>query len=129
MDQRAMIARICMTLAASVVLLGFAGEETSAAQYKIPDDCLGDWDYCDRLWIDDFDRFGGSAFYYLPLPRLHDVIGCAEGRDILARQGFENVRGIICRAPTYTYVARWEGHRFRIRLSARSGRILNISPN
>jgi hypothetical protein len=124
-----MIARICITLAASVVLLSIAVKGASAAQYKIPDDCLGDWHYCDRLWIDNFDRFGGRAFYYLPLPRLHGVIACAEGKDILARQGFHNIRSIECRAPAYTYVARWEGHGFRIRVSAHSGRILNIAPN
>jgi len=121
------IARICtIVIAAFMLLLGVCS--AASAAYKIPDDCLGDWNYCERLWIGGFGRFAGPAFLYLPLPRLHDRIGCAEGRDILARQGFSNVRGIECRAPNYTYAAHWEGHVFNIRLNARSGRILNISP-
>jgi hypothetical protein len=122
------IARICIILVGTAMLLSAGSHQSGAAQYKIPDDCLGDWDYCDSLWIGGFDRFGDKAFMYLPLPRLHDVLACAEGRDILVRQGFEKVRSIECRAPAYTYSARWEGHGFKIRLSARSGRILNISP-
>jgi hypothetical protein len=122
------IARICITLVWAVMLLNAGSHRAAAAQYKIPDDCLGDWDYCDSLWLGGFDRFAGKAFVYRPLPRLHESIGCAEGRDILAQQGFDKVRSIECRAPAYTYSARWEGHGFRIRLSARSGRILNISP-
>ena len=124
------IARFCTTLVTVFIMLFcFGGGEPSAAtQYKVPDDCLGDWNYCSSLWIGNFGRFAGSAFLYRPLPRLHDVIGCAEGRDILTRQGFSSVRSVECRAPTYTYVARWEGHGFNIRLSARSGHILNISP-
>jgi hypothetical protein len=121
------IARICtIVIAAFMLLLGICS--AASAAYKIPDDCLGDWNYCERLWIGGFGRFAGPAFLYLPLPRLHDRIGCAEGRDILMRQGFSNVRSIECRAPAYTYAARWEGHGFNVRLSAHSGRILNISP-
>lgn len=121
------LARICSVVIAAFVLSLSMGSTVSAA-YKIPDDCLGDWNYCDSLWIDGFGRFAGPAFQYLPLPPLHGVIGCAQGRDILMRQGFSNVRSIECRAPSYTYAARWEGHGFDVRLSARSGRILKISP-
>ena len=121
------IARICPIVIVAFMLPLGMGSAASAA-YKIPDDCLGDWNYCERLWIEGFGRFAGPAFHYLPLPRLHDVINCAEGRDILMRQGFSNVRSIECRAPAYTYAARWEGHGFDVRLSARSGRILRISP-
>ena len=121
------IARICTILIAAFMLLLNIGSGASAT-YKIPDDCLGDWNYCKHLWIDGFGRFAGPAFHYLPLPRLHGVIGCAEGMDILTQQGFSSVRSIECRAPDYTYAARWEGHGFSIRLNARSGQILNISP-
>ena len=122
------IVRICTSLITAVLLLLSLDRGASASQYKIPDDCLGDWKYCNSLWIGSFGRFAGPAFLYRPLPRLHGVIGCAEGKDILARQGFSNVRSIECRAPAYTYAARWEGHGFSVRLSARSGRILNIVP-
>jgi hypothetical protein len=122
------IAKICTILLWTVMLFNAGSHQAAAAQYKIPDDCLGDWDYCDSLWLGGFDRFAGQAFIYRPLPRLHGVIGCSEGRDILARQGFERVRSIECRAPAYIYLVRWEGQGFRIRLSARSGRILSISP-
>ena len=121
------IARICTILITAFTLLLSIGSGASAA-YKIPDDCLGDWSYCNHLWVGGFGRFAGPAFLYLPLPRLHGVIGCAEGGDILVRQGFSGVRSIECRAPDYTYAVRWEGHALNIRLNARSGRILNISP-
>jgi hypothetical protein len=112
---------------AAATCLGLAGP-ASSVEYKIPDDCLGDWDHCDRYWIGNFGRFGGDAFIYLPLPPLRGGIGCQAGRDILESQGFDNVRSIECRPPGYTYLARWQGHSLTIRLSARSGRIVSIAP-
>jgi hypothetical protein len=111
---------------AAAVVCGLASG-AAAVEYKIPDDCLGDWNHCDRLWIDNFGRFGRHAFRYVPLPPLRGGIDCQAGRQILEGQGFDRVRSIECRPPRYTYVARWEGHSFTIRLSAQSGRILNIA--
>lgn len=54
-------------------------------------------------------------------------IGCGEGRAIVA-QRFNRVRVIECRGRTYTYLGRRHGEAFRIRLDARSGRIVGRLP-
>ncbi|HEY7765019.1 MAG TPA: hypothetical protein VIB38_08510 [Aestuariivirgaceae bacterium] len=121
------LARLMMgVFLAAAAVLGLA-KFASAVEYKIPDDCLGDWKHCDRLWIDNFGRFGRHAFRYIPLPPVRGGIDCRAGREILEGQGFDDVRSIECRPPRYTYVARWEGHSLIVRLSAQSGRILNIA--
>jgi hypothetical protein len=122
---------------AAFMAIPFAGGVR--ADYRIPDDCLGDWDYCGSLWM-DFDRSGRKAFVTLPFEEADDSIvdstghrqarksrfGCQEGREVLASRGFEHVRTVDCRGHTYTYLGRWDGSNFRIRLSSRSGRILDI---
>jgi hypothetical protein len=113
------------------------------ADYKIPDDCLGDWDYCNSLWVRNLDRFGRHAFDTLPFeedtgflgapaPSLtrksKSRLGCEEGRDVVIARGFARVRSVDCRGRTFTYHGHRNGSMFKIRLSSRTGRILDIGP-
>jgi hypothetical protein len=135
--------RLSSLLVAAVLSLGMAGAATGG--YKIPDDCLGDWEYCDSLWLGNFDRFGRRAFRTHPfhddeewdttsspsaghLGTRKSRLGCRKGRDVVMSRGFRQVRSVDCRGPAYTYVARLGEGRFRIRVSSRSGRILAIDP-
>jgi hypothetical protein len=113
-----------------VALIGSAN-----AGYKIPDDCLGDWEYCNSLWIRHFDRFGPEVFDMPAFEEHNGAIGsregnsrfsCREGGKIIAARGFQNVSIVECWGRTYTYLAHRYGETFRILVSSRSGRISNM---
>jgi len=98
----------------------------------------GDWKYDPshhkrRRHKDDEFRFYFGGFWY-PEPYWQVGIGnpyrigCAEGRSILRDRGFYRVRRLECNGRTYTYVGRRHGDTFRILLSSRSGRIVDVSP-
>jgi hypothetical protein len=108
---------------------------SASAGYKIPDDCLGDWEYCKSLWIRHFDRFGPEVFNTPFFEEHSGAIGgregisrfsCREGREIIAARGFQHVSILKCGGRTYTYLARRNGETFRIFVSPRSGRISNM---
>jgi len=98
----------------------------------------GDWKYDPsrhkrRRHKDDEFRFYFGGFWY-PEPYWQIGIGnpyrigCAEGRSILRDRGFYRVHIIECYGRTYTYTGRRHGDMFRILLSSRSGRIVDVSP-
>jgi hypothetical protein len=98
----------------------------------------GDWKYDPsrhkrRRHKDDEFRFYFGGFWY-PQPYWQVGIGnpyrigCAEGRSILRDRGFYRVRALECNGRTYTYVGRRHGDTFRVLLSSRSGRIVDVSP-
>jgi hypothetical protein len=82
---------------------------------------------------DDRFRFFFGGFWY-PEPYwsyglvVRPRIGCREGREILFDRGFRRVRVVECAGRTYTYIGRRHGDPFRILLSARSGRIVDVDP-
>jgi hypothetical protein len=55
-------------------------------------------------------------------------ISCGEGRAIVRDRGFRRVRTVECRGRTYTYLGRRQGDRFRVFVSSRSGRIVDVDP-
>lgn len=126
----------------AAALLFLAGSAVAGAGYKIHDDCLGDWEYCDSLWRGKLDRFGRDAFITRPFTDEEELIspgpgelrkskmrlGCRKGLILLARSGFRQLRSIDCQGTTYIYVGRKGEGTFKIRLSSRSGRILGIDP-
>jgi hypothetical protein len=87
-----------------------------------------------RRHKDDRFRFYFGGFWY-PEPywlgyglRVPYRIACAEGREIVRDRGFRRVRTIECRGRTYTYLGRRHGDSFRVVVSARSGRIIDVDP-
>jgi hypothetical protein len=75
-------------------------------------------------------EFGG---YWYPQPywlgyglRANYRIGCDVGRDIVSDHGFNRVRTVECKGSTYTYLGRRDRHTFRVLLSSRSGRVVDI---
>lgn len=85
-----------------------------------------------RRHKDDRFRFFFGGFYY-PEPywlgygyRVPYRIACAEGREIVRDRGFRRVRTLECRGRTYTYLGRRYGDAFRILVSARTGRIIDV---
>jgi hypothetical protein len=98
----------------------------------------GDWKYDPsrhkrRRHKDDEYHFYFGGFWY-PEPYWAIGIGnpyrigCAEGRSILRDRGFYRVLTVECYGRTYTYTGRRHGDRFRILLSSRTGRIVDVSP-
>lgn len=55
-----------------------------------------------------------------------DRITCNEGRRVVRRAGFRHVRAIDCRGRTFAYVGKRHGDRFVVRVSSRSGRIVDV---
>jgi len=125
-------------LCAFVLIIG--APTADAAQYKIHDDCLGDWDYCESLWIGEFERFGKDVFDTLPFDEAAELLRysrapagarryyCNRGRALLSGRGFDRLRPVDCDGPTFTYLGRRDGVSFRIRLNPRTGRILGLEP-
>jgi hypothetical protein len=124
----------------TVALVTAAAAAEAVAQYKIHDDCLGDWDYCDSFWIRGHDRFGEGAFETLPfidddeeflsrgmLERARRL-DCRKGHEILSRRGFERLRPVDCHGRTFTYFGTRDGASFKIQLNPSSGRILRLEP-
>jgi hypothetical protein len=64
----------------------------------------------------------GFSYSYGLSPR----IGCREGQAIVRDRGFNRVRTIECSGRTYTYLGRRHGDRFRVYVSSRSGRIVDV---
>jgi hypothetical protein len=98
----------------------------------------GDWQYDPsrhkrRRHKDDVYRFYFGGFWY-PEPYWTVGlgspyrIGCAQGRSILRDSGFYRVHTVECYGRTYTYTGRRHGDMFRILLSSRSGRIVDVNP-
>jgi hypothetical protein len=76
-------------------------------------------------------EFGG---YWYPEPYWSigigpSRIGCSEGRAIVRERGFYRVSTIECQGRTYTYLGRRRGDTFRVVVSSRSGRIVDIDRN
>ena len=85
-----------------------------------------------RRHKDDRFRFSFGGFWY-PQPYwlgyglpVNSRISCGEGRAIVDARGFNRVRTIECRGATYTYLGRRQGDNFRVMLSARTGRIVDV---
>jgi hypothetical protein len=79
-------------------------------------------------------RFEFGGFWY-PAPywmgyglNIAHRIDCGDGRAILRDHGFSRIRPVECRGGTYTYLGDRHGDSFRVLLSARSGRIINVKP-
>jgi hypothetical protein len=53
-------------------------------------------------------------------------ISCREGRHIVRHAGFRRVRAIDCRGRTFAYVGRRHGESHVIRVSRRSGRVVDV---
>jgi hypothetical protein len=77
-------------------------------------------------------RFEFGGFWY-PEPywlgyglRANYRIGCDAGRAIVRDHGFNRVRALECKGSTYTYLGRRDRKTFRVLLSSRSGRVVDI---
>jgi hypothetical protein len=124
----------------TVALATAAAAAEGLAQYKIHDDCLGDWDYCDSFWISRLDRFGEGAFETLSFDDDHEEfisqgmleharrLHCRKGHEILSRRGFDRLRPVDCHGRTFTYLGWRDGASFKIQLNPSSGRILRLEP-
>jgi hypothetical protein len=83
---------------------------------------------------DDFRFFFGGFWYPEPywsgygLVAVPYRVGCAEGRAIVRDRGFNRVRTLECRGRTFTYLGRRHGDTFKVLLSARTGRIVDVDP-
>ena len=53
-------------------------------------------------------------------------IDCGDGRAILRDHGFSTIRPVECRGGIYTYLGHRHGDSFRVLVSAKSGRIVNV---
>ena len=53
-------------------------------------------------------------------------ISCGEGRRIVRHAGFRRVRTLDCRGRTFAYSGWRHGDRYIVRLSRRSGRIVDV---
>jgi hypothetical protein len=87
-----------------------------------------------RRHKDDRFRFYFSGFWY-PEPywmgyglAINPRVSCGEGRAIVRDRGFYRVRTVECRGRTYTYLGRRHGDAFRVLVSSRSGRIVDVDP-
>ena len=85
-----------------------------------------------RRHRDDRFRFFFGGFWY-PEPywlgyglAVSPRVSCGEGRAIVRARGFNRVRTIECRGPTFTYLGRRSGDAFRVILSSRTGRIIDV---
>jgi hypothetical protein len=78
-------------------------------------------------------RFAYGGYWY-PEPywlrglKVGHRIGCDDGRAILRDRGFYQIKPVECRGGTYTYFGHRHGEDFRVLLSSRSGRIVNVKP-
>lgn len=98
-----------------------------------------DWKYDSnrhkrRRHKDDEFRFYFGGFWY-PEPYWHGYglvinprVSCGEGRLIVRDRGFRRVRTVECRGRTYTYLGRRHGDTFRVLVSSRTGRIVDVDP-
>ncbi len=86
-----------------------------------------------RRHKDDRFRFYFSGFWY-PEPYwqyglvINPRVSCGEGRLIVRDRGFRRVRTVECRGRTYTYLGRRHGDSFRVLVSSRTGRIVDVDP-
>jgi hypothetical protein len=74
--------------------------------------------------------FGGYWYpeqYWLgaSLP-VQSRVSCGEGRLIVRDRGFNRVQTVECQGRTYTYLGRRNGNTFKVLLSARSGRVIEV---
>ena len=83
---------------------------------------------------DDQFRFYFSGYWY-PQPywlgyglAVGPRVSCGEGRMIVRDRGFYRVRTVECYGRTYTYLGRRHGDTFRVLVSSRSGRIVDVDP-
>ena len=79
-------------------------------------------------------RFYNSGYWY-PQPYWqgyavvsNDRLSCRDGREAVRDRGFYRVKPIDCRGRTFTYLAHRRGETFKILVSARSGRIVDVDP-
>ena len=79
-------------------------------------------------------RFYNSGYWY-PQPYWqgyavvsNDRLSCRDGREAVRDRGFYRVKPIECRGRTFTYLAHRRGEAFKILVSARSGRIVDVDP-
>jgi hypothetical protein len=96
-----------------------------------------DWKYDSnrhkrRRSKDDEFRFYFGGFWY-PQPYWQGYgyqspyrIGCAEGRAIVRDRGYYRVRTVECEGRTFTYLGRRHGDTFRVTVSSRTGRIVDV---
>ncbi|HHI82503.1 MAG TPA: hypothetical protein ENJ99_05055 [Rhizobiales bacterium] len=63
---------------------------------------------------------GGSSY------RRRARISCSAARRIVRSHGYRHVRATDCRGSRYTFLATKRGHRYRIRMYSRSGRIYKV---
>jgi hypothetical protein len=99
-----------------------------------------DWKYDSnrherRHHKDDRFRFYLGGYWY-PEPYWQGYglvsapygIGCAEGRSIVRDRGFYRVRTLECQGRTFTYIGRRHGDTFKVLVSSRTGRIVDVNP-
>jgi hypothetical protein len=115
-----------------------ASSAAAMAQYKIHDDCLGDWAYCESFWLGGHDIFGEDAFVTLPLdgyaedyfsPGMREEARrrhCRKGQKLLSRRGFDRLQPVDCTGRIFTYWGSRDGAFFEIQLNPGSGRIIRI---
>jgi hypothetical protein len=87
-----------------------------------------------RRHKDDKFRFYFGGFWY-PTPYwqgyglvINPRVSCGEGRAIVRDHGFRRVRTMECRGRTFTYLGRRHGDTFKVLVSSRTGRIVDVDP-
>jgi hypothetical protein len=87
-----------------------------------------------RRHKDDRFRFYFGGFWY-PEPywlgyglAVNPRVSCGEGRAIVRDRGFYRVRTVECSGRTFTYLGRRHGDTFRVLVSSRTGRIIDVNP-
>lgn len=87
-----------------------------------------------RRHKDDKFRFYFGGFWY-PMPYwqgyglvINPRVSCGEGRAIVRDHGFRRVRTMECRGRTFTYLGRRHGDTFKVLVSSRTGRIVDVDP-
>jgi hypothetical protein len=132
---------LAIASAAALMAVGTAG--TASAQSKDVDvrvevqHAKSDWKFDARKHKrrrhkdDDFRFFFGGFWYPQPYWQGYGLnaryrVGCGEGRAIVRDHGFRRVRTLECRGRSYTYLGRRHGDDFKVMISARTGRVIDV---
>ena len=100
--------------------------QVAEAKVKI---IIGTPGYC----YDHYDpyRCGGYGYnphpgFYDPSPNFPEWVSCKEARWNLRERGYRDIRTTSCGGRYHVFIAQKRGGIFKIRISARSGRIQSI---
>jgi hypothetical protein len=115
-------------------------DKTEVTVNVIVNDSKNDWKYDSRkhkrrAYKDDAFRFHHGGYWYAQPYWLvgygfggNDRMSCREGRALLRDRGFYRVRPLDCSGRTFSYLGHRHGDTFRVLVSSRTGRIVDVDP-